>query len=54
VNGVRSAQEASVKEYGLAEVEAGKRAQARCSAQDGNLALFPDSLESEQNRMTPG
>jgi hypothetical protein len=59
-------QEASVKKYGLAEVEAGKRAQrasvvnraaltkkARCSAQDGNTALFPSSLESEQNRIRP-
>jgi hypothetical protein len=67
VNGVRSAQEASVKKYGLAEVEAGKRAQrssvvnraaltkkARCSAQEGNLALLPDSLESEQNRIRFG
>jgi hypothetical protein len=44
-------QEASVKKYGFAEVEAGKRAQPRCSAQEGNLALLPDSLESEQNRM---
>jgi hypothetical protein len=45
-------QEASVKKYDLAEVEAGKRGQPRCSAQEGNLALFPDSLESEQNRLT--
>ncbi len=33
------ASEASVKKYGLAEVE-------------GNPALLPESLESEQNRMT--
>jgi hypothetical protein len=33
------ASRASVKKYGLAEVE-------------GNPALFPDSLESEQNRLS--
>ena len=39
-----SAERSECHKYGLAEMEAGKRPHGRCSAQDGNVVVFPHSL----------